>query len=208
MGKNRSSMPIAFGGERGVTVTGVDFDENGTMRASSLSELNSSRIEDARRSAKEGNWHDGDLARLNRDNISDLDYLNDEVTRAGFEIDSIRNPYNHNNVRLHHPDHPELSIVVDKMALQKMLSSTPQANGTDFNLSDVLTKINTTMAESNSFMGNTNTVTIAARMNNRPPLYQENKGDERNFVMNIELGGNSSKDTLFSGIDDYIENNR
>lgn len=46
MGKNRASMPIAFRGEEGFNVTGVDFDENGTMRANATSQSASERITD------------------------------------------------------------------------------------------------------------------------------------------------------------------
>lgn len=46
MGKNRASMPIAFRGEEGFNVTGVDFDENGTMRANATAQSASERIID------------------------------------------------------------------------------------------------------------------------------------------------------------------
>lgn len=164
---------------------------------------NANVINNARESSKSGNWHDGDTARLNRNGISDLDYLEDQVNQSGFVIDNIRNQYNHNNITLHHPDHPDLDVVVDKLALHELLSNTSNTNLT---LSNILTKVNNTMSTSNSFINNTNTVTIASRFNDKDVLYTQNDGSNRNLVINLQK--TSSQQELFNNINDYIEQNR
>ena len=207
MGNNSKGIPVYFGTPGQGEMTSLRFDEYGNLIWDNgnkpLSERNHDAITNARANAKDGNWLEGERNVLNG-GVNDLDYLEEQVNSAGFQIDSIKNPYNHNNIRLHHPDNPDLEVVVDKIAMQQLI----KGDDFDYSLSDILTKINTTMGDSKSFTANTNTVTIASRFSNQPAFNQQNKGSERNLIINIPREGNRNKDTLFQNIDDYVENGR